>query len=208
MQWELFYIVKVLLSRCCLRKCLEPVMVNHNQLNFMSPLPSPSKLVSLSLYVDFYARSILWRKMFFWLVTSVGQRKKFWVPLRNQTSNLWISQSDALPLSHRDSMVSKAHCEVIYVHIQHLSCILLGLAMLLILTVIMQDTFSLCHACDKTKNIFLYFFTRLKTYHLPYSICNIFWVPPSNSYQSYHSIKVYKQYKAISNDRKIKFASL
>ena len=75
MQWELFYTVKVLLSRCCLRKCFKPVMINHNQLNFMSHFPSPSKLVSLSLYVDFYARSILWRKMFFWLVTRVGQRK-------------------------------------------------------------------------------------------------------------------------------------
>ena len=30
------------------------------------------------------------RKMFFRLVTSVGQRKKFWVPMRNQTSDLWI----------------------------------------------------------------------------------------------------------------------
>ena len=29
--------------------------------------------------------------------------------------------------------------------------------------------FSLSHACHKTKNIFLYFFTELKTYHLPYS---------------------------------------
>ena len=158
-------------------------MINHNP-------PSPSKLVSLSLYVDFYARSILWRKMYFWLVTSAKQtKKKFWVPLGNQTSDLWISQSDALPLSHRDSMVSKAHYEVIYVHIQHLSCILLGSAMLLILAVIMQDTFSLCHTCDKTKNIFLYFFTKLKTYHLHYSICNIFWDPPSNSYQDHHSIK-------------------
>ena len=30
--------------------------------------------------------------------------------------------------------------------------------------------FSLSHARDKTKNIFLYFFTELKTYHLSYSI--------------------------------------
>ena len=29
--------------------------------------------------------------------------------------------------------------------------------------------FSLSNACDKTKNIFLYFFTELKTYHLSYS---------------------------------------
>ena len=30
--------------------------------------------------------------------------------------------------------------------------------------------FSLYHARDKTKNIFLYLFTELKTYHLSYSI--------------------------------------
>ena len=30
--------------------------------------------------------------------------------------------------------------------------------------------FSLSHARDKTKNIFLYFFTELRTYHLSYSI--------------------------------------
>ena len=35
----------------------------------------------------------------FRLVTSVGQRKKFWVPMRNRTSDLRISCSDALPLS-------------------------------------------------------------------------------------------------------------
>ena len=35
-----------------------------------------------------------------WFVTSVGQRKKFWVPMRNRTSALRISRSDALPLSN------------------------------------------------------------------------------------------------------------
>ena len=30
--------------------------------------------------------------------------------------------------------------------------------------------FSLSHACDKTKNIFLYFFSELKPYDLSYSI--------------------------------------
>ena len=30
--------------------------------------------------------------------------------------------------------------------------------------------FSLSHACGKTKSIFLYFFTELKTYHLSYSM--------------------------------------
>ena len=31
------------------------------------------------------------------------------------------------------------------------------------------QNFYLSHARDKTKNIFLYFFTELKTYHLSYS---------------------------------------
>ena len=30
--------------------------------------------------------------------------------------------------------------------------------------------FSLSHGCDKMKNILLYFFRELKTYHLSYSI--------------------------------------
>ena len=32
--------------------------------------------------------------------------------MRNRTSDLWISHSDALPLSHRDSTVSKVYYEV------------------------------------------------------------------------------------------------
>ena len=32
------------------------------------------------------------------------------------------------------------------------------------------QNFSLSQACDKTENIFLYFFTKLKTNHLSYSI--------------------------------------
>ena len=32
-------------------------------------------------------------------VTSLGQRKKFWVPMKNWTSDLRIPRSDALPLS-------------------------------------------------------------------------------------------------------------
>ena len=42
-----------------------------------------------------------------------GTKKKFWVPMRNQTSDLWILCLDTLPLSHGDSMVSKAHCKVL-----------------------------------------------------------------------------------------------
>ena len=37
----------------------------------------------------------------FHLVTSMGQRKKFWVPMRNRTSDLRIPRSDALLLSHQ-----------------------------------------------------------------------------------------------------------
>ena len=32
--------------------------------------------------------------------------------MRNQTSDLWIPRSNALPLSHRDSTVSEVYCEV------------------------------------------------------------------------------------------------
>ena len=42
----------------------------------------------------------------FRLFTIVGQRKKF--PVRNRTSNLRIPRFDALPLSHRDPMVSNS----------------------------------------------------------------------------------------------------
>ena len=48
----------------------------------------------------------------FCLVMNMGQRKKFWVPTRNQTSDLQIQHSDALPQSHRDSMVSEVYYEV------------------------------------------------------------------------------------------------
>ena len=59
---------------------------------------------------------------------SVGRRRKFWVNIRNRTSNLCIPRSDALLLSHRDSMVSKAYYEAHMTRILH---------------------------TDKTKNIFL-----------------------------------------------------
>ena len=39
----------------------------------------------------------------FRLVTSVGERKKFWVPMRNR-----IPRSDAPPLSHRDPRVARS----------------------------------------------------------------------------------------------------
>ena len=41
-----------------------------------------------------------------------GTRRKFWVHMRNRNLDLWIPRSDALSLSHRDSLVGKAHYEV------------------------------------------------------------------------------------------------
>ena len=61
--------------------------------------------------------------MFFRLVTSVGQRKKFRVPMRNRTSDLWIPRSDALPLSHRDPLVSEVSYEVHMTRVLHTSWI-------------------------------------------------------------------------------------
>ena len=43
-----------------------------------------------------------------------GTKKKFWVLMRNQTSELWIPLSDAPPLSHRDSIVSEVYYEEVY----------------------------------------------------------------------------------------------
>ena len=57
----------------------------------------------------------------FRLVSSVGQRKKFWVPLRNQTSGPRIPRFDALPLSHRDSTVSEVYYEVHMARFLHTS---------------------------------------------------------------------------------------
>ena len=38
--------------------------------------------------------------------------------MRNRTSDLWILHSDALPLSHRDFMVSKVYYKI------HMTCVL------------------------------------------------------------------------------------
>ena len=81
--------------------------------------------------------------------------------MRKRTSDLRIPRSDAL-LSHRDSMVSEVYYEVHMTRVLHTARISMSSWGL--------EFFSLSHARDKTKNIFLYFFTGLKTYHLPYSI--------------------------------------
>ena len=56
--------------------------------------------------------------MFFRLVTSVGYRK---ILSPREESNLRTSDlcSDALPLSHKDSLVSKVYYEVLITHVLH-----------------------------------------------------------------------------------------
>ena len=49
----------------------------------------------------------------------MGQRKSSESPVRNQTSDLRISRSDALPLSHRDSTVSEVYFEVHMTRVLH-----------------------------------------------------------------------------------------
>ena len=64
-----------------------------------------------------------WRKMFFVLSRALDEQKFIWVHMRNRTSDLWIPRSDALPQSHRDSIVSETHYEI---RVWHLSIFLYG----------------------------------------------------------------------------------
>ena len=80
-----------------------------------------------------------------------GTKKKVCVPTRNRTSDLRIPLYDALPLSPRESTAGEIYYEV---HMTHGD----------------SEFFFLCHAHDKTKNIFIYFFAELKIYHLSYCI--------------------------------------
>ena len=48
-----------------------------------------------------------------------GTKKKFLIPIRNRTSDLRITRSDALPLSHRDSMLSEVYYEVHMTRVLH-----------------------------------------------------------------------------------------
>ena len=53
------------------------------------------------------------RKMFFRLVMSVGQRKNSESPMSPRL------RSDALPLSHKDSLVSRVYYEVLMTRVLH-----------------------------------------------------------------------------------------
>ena len=67
------------------------------------------------VFVFFYLKITNYQKRTI-LKKDVWEKKKFWVPTRNQNSDFKILHSDALALSHRDSMVSEVHYKV---HIWH-----------------------------------------------------------------------------------------
>ena len=60
----------------------------------------------------------IWRKVFF-VLSRAWDIEKFWVPTRKWTSDLRILSSDALPLSHRNFMVSEVYYEVHMSRILH-----------------------------------------------------------------------------------------
>ena len=66
-----------------------------------------------------YSQSKGYKERWFSSCHERGTKKKFWVPMRNQTSDLRISRSDALPLSHRDSTVSEVYFEVHMTRVLH-----------------------------------------------------------------------------------------
>ena len=56
----------------------------------------------------------------FFVLSQAWNKEKILCPLmRIQTSDLWIPCSDALPLSHRDSTVSKVYYEVHMTDVLH-----------------------------------------------------------------------------------------
>ena len=105
--------------------------------------------------------------------------------MRNQTSDIQIPHSNALPLSYRDLMVSEVYYKVLMIHVLHTARISnVGSVMFvnkireMVSFELGKETgkdvfffiFSLFHTREKTKNIFLYLFTKLKPYHISYSI--------------------------------------
>ena len=66
---------------------------------------------------NFWNKCVL-RKMFF-VFSQAWDKEKFWVLMRNRTSDFRIPRSDALPLSHRDSTVSEVYYEVHMTRVLH-----------------------------------------------------------------------------------------
>ena len=105
--------------------------------------------------------------------------------MRNQTSDIQIPHSNALPLSYRDLMVSEVYYKVLMIHVLHTARIS-NVDSVMFVNKIREmvsfelgketgkDNFFLFFLCStlvtKTKNIFLYLFTKLKPYRISYSI--------------------------------------
>ena len=134
------------------------IHIQHN--TFKTDMSSKQEILKKDVFPPYHKR---WSK------------RKF--PLRNRTSDLRIPRSDALPLSHRDSMVSKTITKFIY----DTSCILLGSALSIACLQIEYETWLIFELgkeiyireltlVKRRRNIFLCFFTELKIYHLSFSI--------------------------------------
>ena len=101
-----------------------------------------------------------------------GTKKKFWVPMRNWTSNLRIPRSDALPLSYRDSMVSEVYYEVHMTHElffrneYHLAYFLLILNSKRSISARMKRKISLLHNFETSRLNSTRYFSQSKTTHV------------------------------------------
>ena len=93
-------------------------------------------------------------------MSQAWNKEQILYPHEESNSDFRIPRSNALPLSHRDSMVSEVYYEV------HMTRVLHTTRISNVDSVMFVD--SLSRVRDKMKNIFLYFFTELKTYHLSY----------------------------------------
>ena len=93
------------------------------------------------------------------------------VSMRNRTSDLRIPRSDALPLSHRDSMVSEVYYEfeVHVTRVPHTAKISNVNGVMFVNRIGEMVVFYSRHERG-IKHIFLSFYTELKSYHFSYSI--------------------------------------
>ena len=116
-----------------------------------------------------YSQSKGYKERWFSSCHERGTKKKFWVPMRNQTSDLRISRSDALPLSLRDSTVSEVYFEV------HMTRVLHTARISNVDSVIFERCFSSCHERGKkkkfwvpmrTQNFFWKRYPRRTQYHI------------------------------------------
>ena len=102
------------------------IHIQHN--TFKTDMSSKQEILKKYVFPPYHKR---WSK------------RKF--PLRNRTSDLRIPRSDALPLSHRDSMVSKTITKFIY----DTSCILLGSALSIACLQIEYETWLILSSVKK-----------------------------------------------------------